>query len=188
MNIKLITSVCLVGTLCAAVWHYQDEINLALMTNDHNQVAYQFWLKESRNIQNHKAHNLPVKNEVVLDSLDYSLSSITEQNGKFFFDTTLSFNGDSPIALFTVVESIKGKWTVNLDETFSTINSAALTRSTNVYSAYLNNASDYLDTGLKIDLADKKITPEQHEKIDAWIDSLFLEPKAELKQRYISNL
>jgi hypothetical protein len=188
MNMKLIAGAFLVGGLCAGTWYYQDEISLALMTNDHQQAAYQFWYKEANAVTQNKAHHLPIKKSIVLNDISYNLGTITEQDGKFFFDTTVSFNNRSPIALYTVVESVQGVWKVNLTETFLTTNTAALKRSTNLYSTYMNNANNFIDMGVKVDFEAASMTPEQHKEIDAWIDSLFIESKATLKAQYISNL
>jgi len=131
---------------------------------------------------------LPVKKDMNVTRLDYSIGKVIQQDGRFLFDTMLSFNGGPSMPLYTVVESVDGKWTVNIKDSFMTSNAASLNHSTDLYAAYLRTSRKYIGYGVKAKFDPSLITPDQDRQIDDWVESVFAEAKDEFKQRYINSL
>ncbi|MGP4943224.1 hypothetical protein [Pseudoalteromonas nigrifaciens] len=142
---KFITFIIVLVLAFAYAIYNKEQLNIWFAMNNHQQAANQFWFTQKHNLDETGENNLPFNNNV--SSFEYVLHKPVQQDGKYYFETTLFINQQYPFPLYTVVEAVDGVWKVNINETFDSAGSASLSYYMERYFMTIGSADKFLLTG-----------------------------------------
>ena len=184
---KIIIGAAVIALAGGAAYYKRHEINLMLMVNNHQQAAHQFWFSQQSNLKEKGITHLPLSKTV--KAFEYFIGNATkEDNGKYYFDTTLYINNSASLPLYTVVESQEGDWVVNMSETFLTVNQAALKNASDYYSTSLDTYNQYIAAIGRTNANYDELSDEEKAEVDTQINNLLEENFKEAKASFRSTL
>ncbi len=184
---KTILAASLIALAGGAIYYKRHKKNLMLMVNNHQQAAHQFWFSQQANLNEKGMTHLPLTKDV--ETFEYQIGDATkEDNGKYYFNTTIYVNNSVALPLYTVVESIEGDWVVNMSETFLTVNQAALKRASDYYAASLDAYNQYIASNGRTNANYGQLSDEEQLNVDSQIEALLEENFKEAKKSFRETL
>ncbi len=139
---KFISFIVIIISLIGYGLYNKEKLNIWFGMNDHQQAAHQFWFTHKNTLDETGTSTLPFAKSVT--GFEYIVQSPVEQDGKYYFETTLYINGQYPLPIYTVVKAVDGVWVVDENATFHSAGDASLNFYINRYLLTLDNADKFL--------------------------------------------